>query len=298
MSSDAVSYSPTSHNPRRNSSRNYYSPVRQWKPFPYLVGLMAGVVLSTMILVRPDTRYINNVYVMISVDSDQTIKSEKILSEELLRLEKKDSHYPVLSDHTTIKEPINYVIVEQSEKGVSRQMWAAGVTQLHIYVPTEKQELDGNVNVISKSTKMTHFYSDVPKLTPLVVLWRMCKGALKESHWVFFGPSSVYINTLGLEKYLTALDSSKLIWLVGLTADNNTCAWDSGMVFSHGTLKLICPVVSKCISDAVASPEGGDPLVNCVEETIGYACTSQHPDNVRLYRLIVVFEIIFLNLDW
>ena len=281
MSSDTVSYLPTSHN---LGKRNYYSPIQQWKPFPYLVGLMAGVVLSTMVLVRPDTRYTNNVYVMISVDADQTIKSEKFLSEDLdlVKFEKKATNLPLLSDQTVIKETINYIIVEHSDMHISRQMWSTDVTRLNIYVPTDKQALDGNIDVVSKSTTVTYFHSDIPKLAPLVVLWRICKGTLKESHWVFFGPSSIYINTLGLENYLNGLDSSKPIWLVGLTPDNKTCIWDSGMMFSYGTLKLICPVISKCITDAVASPEGGDPLVNCVEETIGYTCTSQHPDNVRL----------------
>ena len=284
MSSDSVSYLPTSHN---LGKRNYYSPIQQWKPFPYLVGLMAGVVLSTMVLVRPDTRYINNVYVMISVDSDQTIKSEKILAEDLMRLEKRTSNLPLLSDQTAIKETINYVIVEHSENHMSQLMWATDVTQLNIYAPTDKQALDGNVDVISDSTTLTHFHSDIPKLAPLVVLWRICKGTLKESHWVFFGPNSIYINTVSLRSYLTGLDSSKAIWLVGLTPDNKTCVWNSGMVFSYGTLKMVCPAISKCITDAVASPEGGDPLVNCVEDTIGYTCTSQHPDNVRLYQLVI-----------
>jgi len=279
MSSDAVSYSPTSRN---IGKKNSYSPLEGWKPFPYLVGLMAGVMLSTMVLVRPDTRYINNVYVMISVDSDQTIKSEKI-SEDIItgRLEKKASNLLLLSDQVDIKKPINYIIIKHSEKDINQQMWASDVTKLNIYIPTTKQELDGSVDVISKSVTVTRFHSDVPKLVPLVVLWRTCKGTLKQPHWVFFGPSSVYINTLGLERYLAGLDSAKPIWLVGLAPDNKTCVWDSGMVFSHGTLKLVCPMINKCITDAVASPEGGDPLVNCIEETIGYTCTSQHPHNVR-----------------
>ena len=280
MSSETVSYLPTSHN---LGKRNKYSPLQQWKPFPYLVGLMAGIVLSTMVLIRPDTRYINNVYVMISVDSDQTIKSEKFLSDDIInKLENKALNHPLLSDQVAIKEPVNYVIIENSGKDIYQQVWATDVTHLSVYVPTDKQELDGDISVI-KSTTVTHFYSNVPKLAPLVVLWRMCKGALKESHWVVFGPSSIYINTLGLEKYLTGFDSSKLVWLVGLTPDNKMCVWDSGMVFSYGTLKLVCPLISKCITGAVASPEGGDPLVNCIEETIGYTCTSQHPDNVSLY---------------
>lgn len=277
MSSDAVSYLPTSHN---LGKRNYYSPVQQWKPFPYLVGLMVGVVLSTMVLVRPDTRYINNVYVMISVDSDHTIKSENFFADDLIRLENKASSPSFLS--AVMKTPINYIIIENSEKDTGQQIWAVDDTQLNVYVPTNKQELDGSIDVISQSTTVTHFYSDVPKLAPLVALWRVCK-TLKESHWVFFGPSNIYVNTLGLDRYLTRLDSSKLIWLVGLVPDNKTCVWDSGMVFSHGTLKLVCPVISKCITDTVATPEGGDPLVNCVEETIGYTCTSQHPNNVSLY---------------
>ena len=283
MSSETVSYLPTSHN---LGKRNIYSPLRQWKPFPYLVGLMAGIALSTMILIRPDTRYINNVYVMISVDSDQTIKSEKFLSDDIIgKLERKASNRPILSDQVAIREPVNYVIIENSGKDIHQQVWATDVTQLNVYVPTDKQELDGDTSVI-KSTTVTHFYSNVPKLAPMVVLWRMCKGTLKESHWVVFGPSSIYINTLGLERYLTGFDSSQLMWLVGLAPDNKTCVWDSGMVFSYGTLKLVCPVISKCITDAVASPEGGDPLVNCVEQTIGYTCVSQHPDNVSLYQII------------
>ena len=290
MSSETVSYLPTSHN---LGKRNKYSPLGQWKPFPYFVGLMAGIVLSTMILIRPDTRYINNVYVMISVDSDQTIKSEKILSDDIIN---KLANRPILPDQVAIREPVNYVIIENSGKDTYQQVWATDVTRLSVYVPTDKQELDGDISVISKSTTVTHFYSNIPKLVPMVVLWRMCKGALKESHWVVLGPSSIYINTLGLERYLTGFDSSKLIWLVGLAPDNKTCVWDSGMVFSYGTLKLVCPAISKCITDAVASPEGGDPLVNCVEETIGYTCISQHPDNVSLYQVILHCILCFLHL--
>ena len=290
MSSETVSYLPTSHN---LGKRNKYSPLGQWKPFPYFVGLMAGIVLSTMILIRPDTRYINNVYVMISVDSDQTIKSEKILSDDIIN---KLANRPILPDQVAIREPVNYVIIENSGKDTYQQVWATDVTRLSVYVPTDKQELDGDISVISKLTTVTHFYSNVPKLVPMVVLWRMCKGALKESHWVVLGPSSIYINTLGLERYLTGFDSSKLIWLVGLAPDNKTCVWDSGMVFSYGTLKLVCPAISKCITDAVASPEGGDPLVNCVEETIGYTCISQHPDNVSLNQVILHCILCFLHL--
>lgn len=283
MSSDNVSYLPTSH----NLGKRKYSPAQQWRPLPYLVGLMAGIVLSTMVLVRPDKRYINNVYVMISVDSDRTIKSEKFLSEDLMKLETKALSLPALSDQVGLKEPINYVIIRHSEKDISRPIWAADVTQLNIYLPTNKQELDGNVDIISKSMTVTQFHTNVPKLASLVVLWRLCKGTFKKSHWVLFGPSNIYVNTVGLEKYLTGLDSSEPIWLVGLAPNNKTCVWDSGMVFSYGTLKLVCPAINKCITDAVASPDGGDPLVNCVEENIGYVCTSQHPDNVRLYQLLI-----------
>ena len=277
MSSENVSYLPTSHNLGR---RNDYSPIQQWKPFPYLVGLMAGVVLSTLVLVRPDTHYINNVYVMISVDADQTIKSEKILAEDLMKLEKRAPNLPRLSDQTVVKETINYIIVEHSEMHITRQMWATNDTKLNIYVPTDKSALDGTIDIISHSTTVNYFHSDIPKLAPLVVLWRICKGTLKESHWVFFGPNSTYINILGLKSYLTGFDSSKPVWLVGLTPGNKTCFWESGMVFSYGSLKLVCPLISKCITDAVASHEVGDPLVNCVEEAIGYTCTAQHPDNV------------------
>lgn len=294
MSSEIVPYLPASRN---LGKRNSYSPVRQWKPLPYLVGLMAGVVLSTMILVRPDTRYINNVYVMISVDSDQTIRSQTFLSEDLIELQRKAINPQYLSDQVSLKEPINYVIIEQPGKNISQQMWAVDVTHLSVYVPTDKQELDGSVDIISKSTTVNHLYSNIPRLVPLVVLWRMCKGTLKKFHWVFFGPSSIYVNTQGLERYLAGLDSSKLIWLVGLTPNNKTCVWDSGMVFSNGALELVCPVISNCISGAVASPEGGDPLVKCVEEAIGYACTSQHPNNVSPILTDHADMLCFLYLD-
>jgi len=257
---------------------------------------MAGGFLSTLMLVRPDTHYINNVYVMISVDADQTVRSEKILAEDLLKLEKRAPSLPRLSDQTIVKETINYIIIEHSEMHITRQMWATDATKLNIYVPTDKSALDGTIDIISQSTTVTYFHSDISKLAPLVVLWRICKRTLKESHWVFFGPNSTYINTLGLESYLAGLDSSKPVWLVGLTAGNKTCAWQSGMVFSYGSLKLVCPLISKCITDAVASPEIGNPLVNCVEEAIGYTCTAQHPDNVGYVRYVFLISYL-MHLD-
>ena len=275
MSSDVASY-----HSRNLGKRNIYSPLKQCRPFPYLVGLMTGVILSTLILVRPDAQYVNNVYVMISVEGDQTFKSEKLLSEDILRLERKSPH--LLFDEVNMKQQINYVIIRDPMEGANEQLWELDVAELNIFVPTGKPETDGKVEMVSKSTTVTHFHSDVVQLSPLVVLWRVCNKSLKQFHWIFFGPSSVYINTHGLESYLTQLDSSKPVWLSGLAPDNKTCVWNSGIVFSYYALKLVCPAISNCISNAVANPTQGNSLVGCVEEAIGYTCATQHPDNVSV----------------
>jgi len=278
MSSDVASY-----NSRNLGKRNIYSPLKQCRPFPYVVGLMTGVILSTLVLFRPDAQYVNNVYVMISVESDQTIKTEKFLSEDIYRIERKSSHPQLLSDEIKIKQLINYVVIRDSiynKEEVNEQLWELDVAKLNIFVPTGKPGSDGKVEIISKSTTVAYFHSDVQQLSPLVVLWRVCKGVLKQSHWIFFGPSSVYINAHGLESYITQLDSSKPLWLSGLAPDNKTCVWNSGIVFSYSALKLVCPAVSSCITNAVANPNQGDPLVNCVEEAIGYTCATWHPGNV------------------
>ena len=55
-----------------------------------------------------------------------------------------------------------------------------------------------------------------------------------------------------------------------------------GMQTNTG-LKLICPAVSNCITNAVTNPTEGDPLVGCLEEAIGYTCASRHPDNVSVF---------------
>ena len=277
MSSDVGSY-----HSRNLGKRNIYSPLKQCRPFPYLVGLMTGVILS-LVLVHPDAQYVNNVYVMISVESDQTIKSEKFLSEDILRVKRKSSHPLHLSDEVNVKQQISYVIIRDSMKETNEQLWESDVAELNIFVPTDKQESDGKVEIVSKSTTVTHFHSDVVQLSPLAVLWRVCRQTLKKSHWMFFGPSSVYINAHGLESYLTQLDSSKPVWLSGLAPDNKTCVWNSGILFSYYGLKLICPAVSNCITNAVTNPTEGDPLVGCLEEAIGYTCASRHPDNVSVF---------------
>ncbi|XP_065912336.1 chondroitin sulfate synthase 3-like isoform X2 [Dysidea avara] len=218
-------------------------------------------------------------FIHADIEGDQTFKSEKLLSEDILRLERKSPH--LLFDEVNMKQQINYVIIRDPMEGANEQLWELDVAELNIFVPTGKPETDGKVEMVSKSTTVTHFHSDVVQLSPLVVLWRVCNKSLKQFHWIFFGPSSVYINTHGLESYLTQLDSSKPVWLSGLAPDNKTCVWNSGIVFSYYALKLVCPAISNCISNAVANPTQGNCLVGCVEEAIGYTCATRHPDNIR-----------------
>lgn len=239
-----------------------------WAVLPFVLGIVVGLSVSTVLLVRPYTEHVvTNVYIDVVGGAGNLLQSKEVRErlqryEELMRELHPDSHLStgpkLLSEETLMKDPVHYaVMVTQMTPfpdtlDTLSNTWAGGVSENRVsYYLSHRDDTDDQGDTKTPKTR-----SDVVKLSTEVldevqVLKHICKHRLNSTKWFFIGYDTVYVKTQELESYLLTLEDSqdRLPYLgkpVKREPVGRLCLPGPGTVLSYQALTEVCPRLSGC----------------------------------------------------
>lgn len=278
---------------------------QHWALLPFVTGIIVGLSVSTVILVRPYTEHIvTNVYIGAvgpGVDSHSKEVQERLLRfEELMKELHPASHVDTgprfLAEEVIMKAPVHYAIIVSSEYSsemidMLKNTWTGDTSEdkVSYYISTKQDmgkqhhadaaELEMEPNVVKLSE---HEHDEIQ------VLNHMCQHKLNTTKWFFFGYDTAYVKTLELESYLLTLEASQeyLPYLgkpVKRDPVGTVCLPGTGSILSYLALSELCPMLSRCTE--TKDHRGMDSILGeCVIKQLPRVqCNKEgHPHNLFL----------------
>lgn len=261
---------------------------QHWALLPFVVGIIVGVSVSTVILVRPYTEHItNHVYILggesngagpHSLELEERLSRYEKLMEELHPTDHRRTSGPRwLAEEAKMKDPVHYsVIMSESSPTdmveILRNTWTRDISQSNInyYFPpaSEPSNLETFPNAIRLSAD---------GLYEIQVLKHVCMEKMNSTKWYFIGYDTAYVKTLELEAYLLTLEAiqDQLPYMgkpVKRDPLGRLCLPGPGSLLSSLALSQLCDRVSNCV-DAEEKLETDCALGECVSKQLpGVQC--------------------------
>jgi hypothetical protein len=267
-----------------------------WALLPFLIGVIVGVSVSTVILVRPYTEQIvTNVYIMggdnglehPNLELEERLSRYEKLMAELHPTENKGTGPKLLADELKMLAPVHYsVILSDSDMvEILRNTWTKDIPQSNInyYFPPASELPTGIPNGVQLSTD---------GLLEIQVLKHVCTEKVNSTKWYFIGYDTSYVKTLELEAYLLTLEAiqDQLPYMgkpVKREPLGRLCLPGPGSVLSSSILSQMCDRVSNCVT-AEEKLETDCALGECVSKQLpGVQCNK---DFNRPQSLFVRFD--------
>lgn len=238
---------------------------QHWALLPFVIGIIVGVSVSTVILVRPYTEHITtNVYILGSESNAAGLEPHSLELEERLRKYEKlmEELYPTnhrgtgprwLAEEAKMKDPVHYsVILSESSPtdmvDILRNTWTRDIPQPNIdyYFPPTSEP--SNVDTISNAVRLS-----ADGLFEIQVLKHVCTEKINSTKWYFIGYDTAYVKTLELEAYLLTLEAiqDQLPYMgkpVKRDPLGRLCLPGPGSLLSSQTLSRLCGRVSNCVN--------------------------------------------------
>ena len=202
-----------------------------WALLPFVVGIVVGLSLSTVILIRPPAMeyVVTNVYIGTAgpgADAEDQKLSDKMqrfeeLMKELHPAEATDTGPRVLAEEVTIKLPVHYgvIMAENHPPGPSdsiatlRHTWARDVPREMItyYTPVSYQHREESAGTLPNIVKLS-----AEELSEIQALHHVCEHKMNTSKWFYIGYDNAYVKVLELETFLYLLLSDPGILILNL----------------------------------------------------------------------------------
>lgn len=256
-----------------------------WALLPFLVGVLIGLAVSTVVLFRPQAASVS-VYVSISDHEEPPQKQDyrKLLDELRLPGPRVGGGATTLSEEVDARDPVFYAVVLHERHSASQveaiqATWAKGVPQgsIAFFVPPEessqgrdggggeKEEEEeahyGEIEIAKDSTSQTVLelpagYTYGVGVAELLTLRHICKHKLNTTKWVFLSNGDIYVKTRALENHLQPLENLPQFGYLGKPVRRDPagrlCLPGPGSVLSHAALSRLCPQLQRCIAMARA----------------------------------------------
>ena len=281
---------------------------QHWALLPFVVGIVVGLSVSTILLVRPSTEYVvTNVYIGagqagVGGGKDKELTDRLQRFEELMRelhpVEQVRAGPMLLAEEVTMKNPVHYaVILSEKEKlgtggsvEVLRHTWAGDVPEeaitYYISSPTSHHDkAEDNMN--GNGENFLKLSSEEPN--ELQVLRHICDQRINSSKWFYIGYDTTYVKTQELQLFLLSLEASQ-DWLAYMGRpvqkefqDSRVCLPGPGSVLSYMTLSKLCHRLDGC--SEIESATTDCVLGQCVRKLLpNIECNKQgHPQQLFLW---------------
>ena len=239
---------------------------QHWALLPFVTGIIVGVSVSTVILVRPYTeQIITNVYIL---DSDsrplephsleleeRLSKYEKLMAE--LHPDPANHHAGTgprwLADEVRMKDLVHYSIImtdatpPEDMVDILQNTWTKDIPQPNIayyFPPASSPQTDNIPNTVQLSSG---------ELYEIQALKHICAKKVNSTKWYFIGYDTTYVKTLELEEYLLTLEAiqDQLPYMgkpVKREPFGRLCLPGPGNFLSSLVLPQLCDKVSSCVT--------------------------------------------------
>ncbi len=263
------------------SSQPGYQRRQHWALLPFVAGVLLGLAVSTIILIRPDTTVTN-----ISIGRERQDQNEKF-NRFLEELHKQERDTQRLSEEMTMKRTVYYAVMLTDTTSIEslniiKNTWARdmGPAEIGFFLSSEYPQNTDTIKISSSSSEQLE----------IETLKYICNNKLNETKWFFLSYDNVYVKREQLENYLLSLETMPGDFgylgkpIKRESSIGGVCMAGPGSVFSQSILSQLCPRLNKC------NPSEGIPEPDCV---LGECVRKQLP-SIQCARDVKLHEI-FLN---
>ena len=258
--------------------------VPHWALMPFVAGVMIGLALSTVILIRPYTESITNVYIRLP-EEEQRRDLRKLMDElQPYRVGGVDR----LSQEVTMKDPVYYALIMQDRHSseqleVLRDTWAKNVPlkDINFFIPSESPEDINDMDFHYGEIESDHAIVELPHSQhnmEIQVLKYICKHKINDTKWFLIASGDVYIKSNSLENYLRQHEHIHQMSYIGkpLKRDpiGRVCMPGTGAVLSYSALAALCPNLHACAA-SVGSELEEYVIGACLKQQLDLQCNKE-----------------------
>ncbi len=259
-----------------------------WALLPFVVGIVVGLSVSTVLLFRPpSTEYVvTNVYI-----TDPAAPEDKKLSDKMQRFEElmRELHPAeamgtgpkTLAEEVPMKEAVHYSVIMSKKRppgsGDSmetlKHTWTGDVPQQMVtfYTPTSYQH-DEKINsqATQKPPSIVELSAEEPN--EIQVLRHVCEHNINVSKWFYMGYDSAYVKAQELEAFLLTFEAFQgQLSYMGRPVqkegqDTRVCLSGPGSILSYQVLSQLCHRLTECTK--METTEMDSVLGQCVRKLL------------------------------
>ena len=254
-----------------------------WALLPFVAGVIIGLSLSTVLLIRPYAESITNVYIKLPDEEREERLAAR--TKDLQRLLDELQPYKVggvekLAQEVVVKDPVYYAVIMMDRHAseqlqVLRNTWAGDVPskRINFFIPAESVEEtgpnnDGDVPVndedlhygeIAELDDSAGAVVELPgsALLEIQTLQYICKHKLNDTKWFFISNNDVYVKSRSLETFLQPYENLPQMGYLGKPVKRESvgriCMSGPGTVLSYSTMAALCPRLDACIGSKAGS---------------------------------------------
>ncbi len=284
---------------------NYHLEQQHWALLPFVFGIIIGLSLSTIILIRP-SNVVTKVHIDIFSFKEGAVKETQRIKlprhQDLLVMseihaggyfETETGRPRLLSDVAAMKEAVYYAVIMTD--GQSSEMvetlnitWARDIPKARVsYHVPPSLSLKRGEEKLSHSMEMNNVVEVHPtqELREIQVLAYLCEHKINLTKWYYIGYDSAYVRTDELESYLHTLeaiqDQSPYLGKPIKRDSGRVCLPATGTILSYLALTQLCPKLTYCMHGHL-DPEYA--LGECIQKQLpNIQCNKEgHPQNLFL----------------
>lgn len=244
---------------------------QHWALLPFVTGILVGLSVSTVVLVRPYTEERAFADVHVPLDGfeaegahsrhfkEKLLKFEEIM-EEFHSVGHRGTVQRTLAEEVTMKDPVFYAVILSAQYSSDvmistlRNTWARDIPDADINYYISSAGARGsevqNVETAEKDPNIIRLSAD--ELDEIQVLEHVCEHKINTTKWFFFGYDMTYVKTRELETYLLSLEASQEeLPYIGKPIKRDPvgrlCLPGPGSLLSYLALTELCPKLNGCM---------------------------------------------------
>ena len=249
----------------------YHQRKQHWALLPFVAGVIIGLAVSTILLIRPYSKSVtNNVYINLG-QQRHTFGLDPRFAEFDRLLEQLHPYSEMihrLSEEVKVMDPVFYAVIVPDGQSLDnlkaiRNSWAKDVPEADIgfFVPFDDTARTNfefanneNTNGIEAESYKSNGIIKLSKseLLEIQTLKFLCDHKLNDTKWFFISYDNVYVKTHLLEKFLLSMETSQseLGYLgkpIKREPIGRVCMPGPGSVLSYSILSELCPKLDACV---------------------------------------------------
>lgn len=277
----------------KTNAERLHPSATHWAMIPLVTGILIGMAISTVFLIRPHTA-ITNVYLELPSEREDVSARLNDLRRMLNHLDasRRPSEVEKLAEEVDVKDPVYYAVVmsrrhSSEQLKVLRDTWTGDTARQRVgyFIPVEDQPqvADGAATEDWEDAHYGEIRDDSSAVVELPslhsdfhmdVISYLCRTKLNDTKWVILAGDNVYIKSQELEEYLLHYDTGPMGYLGrSSTSDSTTpCVRGPGTILSHSVLVDLCNKVDTCSEDEESVEAGA--VETCIAKQLEHNCNS------------------------